>query len=268
MTFHPEKHHRRSIRLQEYDYTQPGAYFVTICTYQRQCLFGEIIDGAMHLNACGEIVQACWNNLPNHFPFIELDAFIIMPNHIHGIIILTEQMVDAGVGVDVEVDVGVGVGVGAKHSCPDVSNSPKALSKNASPCPGISNYPKTSPCPDVSNYPKTLSKNASPCPGISNYPKTLSKNTSPYLDVSSPLPPKGTQSGSLGAIVQNFKSVSTRKINRINSTSGETIWQRNYHDRIIRDEKSLHHIQQYITENPHAWTQDPENPQKLTHPYQ
>jgi REP element-mobilizing transposase RayT len=65
--------------------------------------------------------------------------------------------------------------------------------------------------------------------------------------------------------VQNFKSVSTRKINRINSTSGETIWQRNYHDRIICDEKSLHDIRQYITENPHAWTQDPENPQKLTH---
>ncbi len=167
MTFNPEKHHRRSIRLQEYDYTQPGAYFVTICTYQRQCLFGEIIDAAMHLNTCGEIVQACWNNLPNHFPFMELDAFVIMPNHIHGIIILTEQMVDAGVGVGVEV--------GAKHSCPGVSNSPKTLSKNASPCPDVSNSPKTSPCPDV-------------------------PNSSPYLDVSSPLPPKGTQSGSLGAM--------------------------------------------------------------------
>jgi hypothetical protein len=132
--------------------------------------------------------------------------------------------------------------------CLDVPNSPKTLSKNASPCP------------DVSNSPKTLSKNASPCPDVSN--------SSPYPDVSSPLPPKGTQSGSLGAIVQNLKSVSTRKINRINSTSGETIWQRNYHDRIIRDEKSLHHIRHYITENPHAWTQDPENLQKLTHPSQ
>jgi hypothetical protein len=76
------------------------------------------------------------------------------------------------------------------------------------------------------------------------------------------------QSRSLGAILQNFKSVSGRKINRINSTSGETIWQRNYHDRIIRDEKSLHDIRHYITENPHARTQDPENPQKLTHPSQ
>ena len=88
MRFDPDKHHRRSIRLKGYDYSQAGAYFVTICTKDRGCLFGEIIDGEMVLNPFGEVVQACWDDLPRHYPHVELDAFVIMPNHLHGIIII------------------------------------------------------------------------------------------------------------------------------------------------------------------------------------
>ncbi len=91
MTFNPEKHHRQSIRIRGYDYTQAYAYFVTLCTHQRRCLFGQIVDGAMYLNCSGQFIQTCWKNLPNHFPFIELDVFVVMPNHIHGIIIITEK---------------------------------------------------------------------------------------------------------------------------------------------------------------------------------
>jgi REP element-mobilizing transposase RayT len=90
MKYAPNKHHRRSIRLQRYDYTQMGAYFVTICTWQRECLFGKVINGEMQLSRYGETVQFNWDTLPKRYSNVDLDAFIIMPNHVHGIIILKE----------------------------------------------------------------------------------------------------------------------------------------------------------------------------------
>jgi putative transposase len=86
MTYDPALHHRRSIRLPWYDYTRAGAYFVTICTAGRRCLFGEVRDGQMHFSDVGRIVQACWEDIPNHAEGIELDAFQIMPNHLHGVL--------------------------------------------------------------------------------------------------------------------------------------------------------------------------------------
>ena len=88
MKFDPQKHHRRSIRLQNYDYTQPGGYFVTIVTYQRDCLFGKIANEEMRLNDYGKIADECWRAIPEHFPNVELDAYVIMPNHVHGVIFI------------------------------------------------------------------------------------------------------------------------------------------------------------------------------------
>lgn len=81
---------RRQIRLKGYDYSSPGAYFTTVCTVDREPLFGEITEGEMNENRYAEIVYACWKDPPAHYPHVELDAFVIMPNHIHGIIILTD----------------------------------------------------------------------------------------------------------------------------------------------------------------------------------
>jgi len=81
-------HHRRSIRLKGYDYSQAGAYFVTIVTQGRECRFGEVVDGAMQLSESGRIAEDCWRAIPDHFPDVELGAFVVMPNHVHGIIIL------------------------------------------------------------------------------------------------------------------------------------------------------------------------------------
>ncbi|MGQ9925797.1 MAG: transposase [Chloroflexaceae bacterium] len=86
--YDPYKHHRCSIRLKGYDYTQAGAYFVTICTQDRACLFGEVVDGEMRLNDAGQIVQTAWDELPNHYPNVELDEFVVMPNHVHRIIVI------------------------------------------------------------------------------------------------------------------------------------------------------------------------------------
>src|SRR6266545_1399427 len=82
--FDPKKLHRRSIRLPNYDYAQPGAYFVTIVAWHRECLFGEAVNGEMRLNKIGEIVRWEWLALPKRLRFIELGAFIVMPNHFHG----------------------------------------------------------------------------------------------------------------------------------------------------------------------------------------
>jgi len=88
MKFNPNKHHRRSIRLKEYDYSRPGAYFVTLCVHNRECLFGTITDGEMHLNEYGKIVQTEWLKSSEIRNEIELDAYQIMPNHFHGIVII------------------------------------------------------------------------------------------------------------------------------------------------------------------------------------
>ncbi len=94
MKFNPDIHHRRSIRLSGYDYSQPGAYFVTICIRQRECLLGDIQEGKIRLNCYGEVVNFNWFNLQKVYANIELDSFVIMPNHIHGIILLKEHNKD------------------------------------------------------------------------------------------------------------------------------------------------------------------------------
>jgi putative transposase len=89
--FDPQKHHRRSIRLKGYDYSTECAYYVTIVTQGRECLFGAIVDGEMRLNEYGEIVQKWWNEISIHFPNADLGTFIIIPNHIHGIIFIISE---------------------------------------------------------------------------------------------------------------------------------------------------------------------------------
>jgi REP element-mobilizing transposase RayT len=88
MKFDSQKHHRRSIRLKKYDYAQPGGYFVTIVTYQRDLLFGEVVNEEMVLNGFGKIAEECWRAIPEHFPNVELGAYVVMPNHVHGIVVI------------------------------------------------------------------------------------------------------------------------------------------------------------------------------------
>jgi putative transposase len=108
MTYDPREHNRRSTRLQGWDYTQPGWYFVTIGTAGRRCLFGEIMDGMVYLSRWGEIAAQCWKAIPEHFPRVSLDEWIVMPNHIHGIVIIlgdtryscANRIRSSGVGAD------------------------------------------------------------------------------------------------------------------------------------------------------------------------
>ena len=82
---------RRSIRITDYDYSQGGAYYVTVCCRKRQSLFGNVVNGRTRLNQCGRIALRCWNEIPDHFPNVQLDAHVLMPNHLHGILIIREE---------------------------------------------------------------------------------------------------------------------------------------------------------------------------------
>lgn len=81
--YDPEKHHRRSIRLKDYNYTQSGAYFITICSWDRQCIFGDLLNGEMRLNEYGRVVDEYWHRIRENFQNVEIDKFVIMPNQFH-----------------------------------------------------------------------------------------------------------------------------------------------------------------------------------------
>lgn len=92
MKFNSKVHHRKSIRLKGYDYSLSGSYFVTIGTQNQKCLFGEIIGGKMVLNNAGCEAEKCWNLIPAHFSHVKLDEYIVMPNHVHGILTIINSV--------------------------------------------------------------------------------------------------------------------------------------------------------------------------------
>ena len=121
MAYNPEIHRRRSLRLKGYDYTHVGAYFVTIVTQDRSFLFGEIVGKEMWLNEAGEMVCRIWEMLPRRFPTIEIDLFVVMPNHLHGIIVINQpNRATTGVAPTKSTNVGAGL-VPAQNTnrCPD-----------------------------------------------------------------------------------------------------------------------------------------------------
>lgn len=145
---------RKTPRLQGYDYASAGAYFITICTFEREHLFGQIHDGEMALSPMGDVVVACWAGIAEHFPTVEVGPHVVMPNHMHGIIVL----------------------------------------------------------PDANTIP-------------------------------------------IGRVVGAFKAAVTRDINR-QSQAAPFIWQRGYHDHIIRNEADWQRIVEYIANNPARWSED------------
>ena len=184
----PDESDRRSMRLERYDYSSAGAYFVTICTQGRRCLFGDIVDDRVRLSHAGKMIQTVWECLPNRFPFVKPDEFVVMPNHLHGIIILTN--------------------VGGRGES-----------------------------------------------RIRPFARRGEHKVRPY----------GTFAGTVGRIIQALKSTTTHqyiagvKGGRWVPFSGK-LWQRNYHEHIVRNEEELKKIRRYIVENPARWAFDRENP--------
>jgi REP element-mobilizing transposase RayT len=166
---------RKSNRLRDYDYSRDGYYFITICTRGRKNFFGDIKEGTMALNRCGEIVNRCWRDLARHYPNCSLNSFVVMPNHVHGIIV---------------IDNGDVVGNGLK-----------------------------------------------------------------------PFPTHG-----LSEIIRGFKTFSSRKINEEIKIDNKFQWQKLFYDHIMRDDKSLENLRQYIMYNPLKWELDIENKTSVPSP--
>lgn len=131
----PDRFHRRSIRLRGYDYTRSGAYYVTVCTQDRLPLFGDVVNHVMMPNAMGNIVQRCWDAIPEHMPLVVCDAFVVMPNHVHGIIVITDVASDGSLGGD--------GAVGAANSRP--LRMPATNDHNEPPPPDGTDIPRRPP---------------------------------------------------------------------------------------------------------------------------
>jgi putative transposase len=160
MQYNPDYHHRQSIRLNGYDYSTSGAYFITICTHDREHLFGDIVNEIMELNTFGDLARSHLHQLSQHHSNIIMDESIVMPNHLHGIIILESSM-----------------------------DSTKSIPE----------------------------------------------------------------------IIRGFKTFSAKQINKIRDLRGVPVWQKNYYDRIIRNELELDFVRQYIINNPQNWGADTNN---------
>jgi REP element-mobilizing transposase RayT len=205
----PRLPQRKSIRLKGYDYSQAGLYFITICCEDRVCHFGHIDNGQMILNEFGQIAYNEWLNTLSIRKNLELYEFIIMPNHMHGIIVLN--------------------GMGELHS-PE-NNDYNIMDECDSPERDVMDGNKTCEC-------KTGECKTGEC-------KTGEFKTG---ECNSPL------RSSVGAIVRGFKSSVTKQIRLIGFD--KKLWQRNYHDHIIRNEQSYLNIANYIINNPAKWEED------------
>jgi len=234
MRFDPDQHHRQSHRLRGRDYSQPGHYFVTICSHDMTCLFGDIIDGQMQPNYLGQIVQAHWLQLPSHFTNLELEAWQLMPNHLHGILILTPPE-------------------------PATVRANKAQRHFRSP----HERPAApySPLHRGQNVPSESESSVAPYSPLRPRPNESVDDNTPFAPLRQPdSGPHGTTPGSIGAIIQSFKRTTTVRIRRITRDPEIRVWQRDYYDHIVGDHADLIRIREYIIQNPARWTEDRVNP--------
>ena len=234
MTCDPDKHLRRSIRLRGYDYALAGAYFVSIVTQDRACLLGEVVEGAMRLNDAGQMVRAVWDELPVFYPGVNIDGIVVMPNHIHGIIIL--------------------VGA-APRGRPDIGSDGHRDSGQARPDSGQAR----GPAPTAISSGHTALSSGDTAISLGDTEISLG-DTAMSL---------GHTPMSLGDVVHRFKTMTTKRYADGVKQSGWAtfqgrLWQRNYYEHIIRDEPALDRIRRYIDENPLQWAFDAENPQRAT----
>jgi putative transposase len=193
MAYDADKHHRSSARLKTFDYASNAAYFITVCTNVRTNVFGEIVDGEMRLNDAGKMIQQKWLEMPASFPTLVLDESIVMPDHIHGILLF--------------------VGAGLVPALPDQRN---------------------------------LQNIADQLNGSDLTTELNGRATTRVAPTENPI---------LGNVIGAFKSITTnRYIRGVHEQSWlpfeKRLWQRNYWDRVIRDDRELEETRKYILENP------------------
>ena len=234
----PAKHNRRSFRLAGYDYASHGAYFVTIVTQGRACLFGKVVDGEIHLNDAGRMVWRWWEELEHKFSNCVPGMFVVMPNHVHGVVhIVDDNKFTEGEDFGVNDDAGENVGADLRV-CPDYDTGLGAHGNLGAH--DLLGAHIGAPLPD---------------PGAHD---DLGAHDDSGTHIGAPLP----------EIVQWFKTMTTNEYIRGVKSFAWTpfigkLWQRNYYEHIVRNEGALHTIEQYILDNPRRWATDDENPDRM-----
>jgi len=226
---------RQTFRLKNYDYSRNGMYFITICTNNHENLFGEITNGKMVLNEIGKIVEAEWLITPKIRHEIELHDFVIMPNHFHAIVEIT---------------------VGANGGSPEnVQITPEKLQITTEKLQIHDNVQITDNSnPSQISVKQTCVVMSSDAIGSSG---VTGSGDVGFGSGEPPFAPTGMPPKSLSSLVAGYKSILTNKINKLHSRKIKiSIWQRNYHEHIIRDEISYHKIVDYIQNNPSKWQND------------
>ncbi|GAB6279515.1 MAG: transposase [Lentimicrobium sp.] len=233
MTLYKDKYRIESVRLQGYDYSQPGAYFITIVTHNRQCLFGNIVDGEMMLNEFGVLVKNEWLKTGIIRPNIVIDAFVVMPNHLHGILIITGN--DDGRGFR---------GGGGRDTLQRVSTTKSNMESDT----------KSNMESDMESDTKSDMESEMESDTKSDMESDMESNTGMGTKTMEQFG-KPTKN-SIPTIVRLFKSTTTKQINQLRQTPMQPLWQRNYYEHIIRDNNELTRIRQYIINNPKRWKED------------
>jgi len=269
MPYDPNRHHRRSIRLRGYDYTRPGAYFITICTHGRAALFGGIDGGAMGLNDAGRMVERWWGELNHKFPTIVTDAFVVMPNHIHGIVVIgagDDAIADSaagGFGDAIADSAAGGFGDAIADSAAGGYMNPPRRHDTADSNAGI-NAPNAAAADSNAgiNAPNAI---ASVGADVPIRPRRTANESNDADDTRPRRTPDESNAAddsrapdanpSLSTIVQWFKIMTTTEYIRHVKQSAwpafdRRVWQRGYYERIIRDERQLEATRRYIAENP------------------
>ena len=222
MTFNPKKHHRRSIRLKEYDYSSEGLYFITICVQNKLELFGEIKNEEMILNEFGKIAHDEWAATPNIRENITLGEFQIMPNHLHGIIQINYS-----------------------------KGNPEDIGKFKSPSQTIGAIIrgfKGAATKRIKALIRENRLNNNSSTGESQFAqKDLPQGESQFAPTQ--ISQKNQRTGE-----SQFAPTDNAPTEKIDLS--KSIWQRDYYEIIIRDSRSYHNISNYIINNPKKWTED------------
>jgi putative transposase len=211
------KYRISSARLQTWDYGYNGLYFVTICTKNREHYFCKIVDGQIIFSEIGEIARKYWHEIPEHFPFVNLDEFVVMPNHIHGIIIIDKPTN----GQSNEYDDGRNVGT------PNLGVPTDIVPTDIVPTDIV-------PTDIIPTNPATIN------PTIPTAHQTTAAS-------------KKWKPATLGVIINQYKRIVTIKSREINA---DFAWQPRFHDHIIRNNESFEKIRNYIIANPSKWKED------------
>ncbi|MCK6509065.1 transposase [Myxococcota bacterium] len=245
MKYDPEKHHRRSIRLKGYDYSRAGAYFVTLCTHDLACLFGDMVEGEMRLNDAGRMIQTVWDEIPMFYPGVDVDEFVIMPNHIHGIVVLVGQVqghigqaqigqAQAQIGQAQIGQAQIGQAQIGQAQIGQAQIGQAQIGQAQGQIGQAQIGQAQGPAPTISGH-------------IGQAQIGQAQGPAPTL--------------SLSDVIHRFKTLTTKRYADGVKQSGwqpffGRVWQRNYYEHIIRDEKSLARIRQYILDNPIGWAFD------------